>query len=263
MGNETVVVTRHQALVALLVERGIIGEGTPVLSHVTDPEQIAGKDVIGVLPFELASWARSVTVVPLALEPGDRGRELSIERLREIAGEARAYRVTGDMPVPTVRQVLIGREAHIDHGLSADHLAWLISQCEAHWEEWGLGEGVVVRTLEPPRHLSALECALWGPAMGDPPVGDHAVRMERRPGREWPSRRLIGPRLEPVPASAGVRMTRRVTVVIGPYVGHPAVLYTAYGGPAAPREPDDPSLEGDPGALAEAQAFWSEHALVW
>ncbi len=88
-----IVVTRHKALVELLRERGIIDEAATVLEHVTDPAQIAGQDVIGVLPLSLAAGAASVTEIPLALTPDDRGKELSIERLREIAGEAATYTV--------------------------------------------------------------------------------------------------------------------------------------------------------------------------
>jgi hypothetical protein len=39
------------------------------------------------------------------------------------------------------------------------------------------------------------------------------------------------------------------------------ILYTAFGGPAAPREPGDPSLDGNEAGLAESKAFWAEHAL--
>jgi hypothetical protein len=38
------------------------------------------------------------------------------------------------------------------------------------------------------------------------------------------------------------------------------VLYTAYGGKCAPREPGDTSLNDE--QRLESQAFWSEHALA-
>jgi len=38
------------------------------------------------------------------------------------------------------------------------------------------------------------------------------------------------------------------------------VLYTAYGGPVAPREPFDRSLDEE--AKAESEKFWAEHALA-
>lgn len=90
--NNTIVVTRHTALVDLLIERGLIDSGTPVISHAT-PEQVTGRDVIGVLPLSLAALANSVTEIPLALTPELRGRELDLETLRSIAGEAVTYRV--------------------------------------------------------------------------------------------------------------------------------------------------------------------------
>ena len=87
-----VVVTRHQALIEYLIELELITSETPVISHAS-PGEIQGKDVIGVLPLSLASLAKSITEIPLALSPEDRGRELSIERLREIAKEPRTYSV--------------------------------------------------------------------------------------------------------------------------------------------------------------------------
>lgn len=93
MTMNKIVVTRHPALIELLRERGLIGDNAPVIQHAT-PEQIRGRHVIGVLPLSLAVHAASVTEVPLALSPDDRGRELDLPRLREIAGEAVTYQVT-------------------------------------------------------------------------------------------------------------------------------------------------------------------------
>ena len=87
-----VVITRHQALVQYLIELGLITAETPVISHAS-AENVQGKDVIGVLPLSLASLAKSITEIPLALTPEDRGRELDIERIREIAGSPTTYTV--------------------------------------------------------------------------------------------------------------------------------------------------------------------------
>jgi len=87
-----IVITRHPALVQYLIELGLITSETPVISHAS-PEQVQGKDVIGVLPLSLAKFALSVTEIPLALTPEDRGKELSIERLREIAGSPSTYSI--------------------------------------------------------------------------------------------------------------------------------------------------------------------------
>jgi len=87
-----VVVTRHGSLVRYLIEIGIIDADTPVLAHVSE-DDVRGKHIVGVLPLRLAALAASVTEVPLALSPEDRGRELSIERIREIAGDPVVYEV--------------------------------------------------------------------------------------------------------------------------------------------------------------------------
>ena len=77
---ETIVVTRHPALVEYLTEIGLLPNGVTVLIHVT-PEDVVGKHVIGVLPLHLAALA-------------DRGVELDLARMREIAGDPVTYRVT-------------------------------------------------------------------------------------------------------------------------------------------------------------------------
>jgi putative CRISPR-associated protein (TIGR02620 family) len=87
-----VVVTRHPALVDLLMERGLIGPGAKVITHAT-PDDVHGQDVIGVLPLSLAALANSVTELPLAITPEMRGKELDLETLRQIAGDAVKYRV--------------------------------------------------------------------------------------------------------------------------------------------------------------------------
>jgi putative CRISPR-associated protein (TIGR02620 family) len=90
--NTHVVVTRHAALVTYLIETGVIQSGTGVITHAT-PDQIAGRDVIGVLPMHLAAVCNTVTEVPLALTESDRGQELTVERLRQVAGPPRTYKV--------------------------------------------------------------------------------------------------------------------------------------------------------------------------
>lgn len=88
-----IVVTRHPALVELLKERGIIKDNVRVLFH-AGPEDVRGQDVIGILPLSLACLAKSVTEVPLTLTPEMRGKELDIDTLRQIAGDAVTYVVT-------------------------------------------------------------------------------------------------------------------------------------------------------------------------
>lgn len=143
------VVTRHPALVDLLCERGIIPtaircgsclvyrdagtrlcpacgesigslcpdpERVRVISHAS-PGDVAGRHVIGVLPMHLAALADRVTEIPLALGPGDRGQEIGLDRLREIAGQARTYIVRevcsmcGDTRLPSSSWAGRGDEA--------------------------------------------------------------------------------------------------------------------------------------------------------
>ena len=89
---DTVVVTRHASLIELLRERGLVDDSARVLSHAT-PDDVRGARVIGVLPLSLAALADSIVEVPLALTPEMRGRELTLDELRAVAGEATTYRV--------------------------------------------------------------------------------------------------------------------------------------------------------------------------
>lgn len=93
MENNVVVVTRHSSLVEYLKELNLVPDGVEVLTHAT-PENVSGKDVVGVLPLSLACLANSVTEVPLKLTPELRGVELTLDQVRELAGEPVTYTVT-------------------------------------------------------------------------------------------------------------------------------------------------------------------------
>ena len=138
--------------------------------------------------------------------------------------------------------------SHLDHGLSPEHLAWL-------QEVFADREGFFEATVDVPPHLSSeLMSALWGPSSGDAPIREPDVEYVVRPGRRCVSRVLVNP-------LATLRPTRRLSVVAGPFESEPCVLYTAYGGPAAPREPGDPTISSWHGIL-ESRTFWAEHALA-
>jgi len=91
--SNTVIVTRHPGLVAYLKETGLASEGAKVIAHVTAEEDIKGKNVIGVLPLQLASAAATVTVVPLNIPAELRGVELSLDQVREYAGKPERFSV--------------------------------------------------------------------------------------------------------------------------------------------------------------------------
>lgn len=102
-----IVVTRHPALVEYLLDKGIIDDDTPVLTHVTDPVTLRGKNVVGVLPLHLAAVCATVSVVPLDLGPEDRGKELPVERIREVASKLVVYEIneldeTGNPVTPDI-----------------------------------------------------------------------------------------------------------------------------------------------------------------
>lgn len=88
-----VLVTRHVGLVEALRELGApIPDGTRVIAHAS-VEDIRGHVVWGVLPLSMASHAREVVEVTLAMAPEDRGKELTAtEVLARYQGVAR-YRV--------------------------------------------------------------------------------------------------------------------------------------------------------------------------
>lgn len=85
------IVTRHKALVSYLLDKNIIKEGVYKLIEHADYKDVEGQDVIGVLPLQLASYAKSVTEVPLKLTPEMRGKELTFEEVEKVAQEPVQY----------------------------------------------------------------------------------------------------------------------------------------------------------------------------
>jgi hypothetical protein len=138
----------------------------------------------------------------------------------------------------------ISSASHLDHGLSTAHVAWILAQFPD-------ASAFMIATLELPPELAPVVCALYGPAMGDDPVTEGFVRYVVRGSRQCATRAVSRP----------VRTTRKLTIIAGPSVDRPCVLYTSYGGPAAPREPGDPSIASWD-ELQASRAFWQAHALA-
>lgn len=132
--------------------------------------------------------------------------------------------------------------SHLDHGMTVEALEFI-------QRELGDRDGFFIETLELPEEFRTLECALRGPLVGDEPIPESECHYEFRGNRDGKSR----------VCRRGYLPTRKVTVVAGPHEGHACVLYTAYPGPAAPREPFDKGL--DEASLEESKRFWAEHAL--
>jgi len=148
-------------------------------------------------------------------------------------------RLWQEAEVPLPSEVEVG---HGDHHLPRGLLLW-----GAYHAPCG-PEPVSVQTYTFPG-LGA-PCGLYGPAMGDPPVGEQEVRYAQRTPDRPPSR--LVDRLAPRPDD-------RVTFVV--LRGATPTLLTAYAGPSAPREPGDPSLPDQGPEREEAVKFWAEHAL--
>jgi hypothetical protein len=148
--------------------------------------------------------------------------------------------------------LLIHPDSHLDHGLRAEHLEYIFT-CFGDRHEF------FIETIRLPKPLDLVPCALFGPLMGDEPIGHDDVTFRKREGRDWMSRLLVGAR---------PRLKDTLTIIAGPhddFVGalgqpHHIILYTSYGGPAAPREPGDPTLS--PEEHEESKKFWGEHALA-
>lgn len=88
-----IVITRHPALVDFLLEKGIIeNESYELHAHATK-DMIEGKDVIGVLPLGLAKYANTVTSVNLILPPDMRGKELTLEDVRQYCSDIETFQV--------------------------------------------------------------------------------------------------------------------------------------------------------------------------
>jgi hypothetical protein len=133
----------------------------------------------------------------------------------------------------------ISADSHIDHGLSEAQTAFVMGRIYSL-------EVFTILTITLPERFGKIMCGLHGPIMGDPPVTD--VIMQVRGNRVGESRMT----------SLKSRQTDQLTVIVGPHNGE-IILYTAFGGPATPREPFDPSLNEE--ERVRSVEFWSKHAL--
>jgi len=94
MSNNKVIVTKHQALAQYIIEQGFADKDTPILDSVS-ADNIREKDVLGVLPIRLAQFTRTYTEFPIELPKSARGKELTIEQVREFAKKPIVYMVIG------------------------------------------------------------------------------------------------------------------------------------------------------------------------
>ena len=135
--------------------------------------------------------------------------------------------------------------SHLDHGLSEEQVKYLLETPAPNGE-------VCVQTIELPPELGTVDCALWGPAMGDDALCDMECYWAKRGDRKGPSRLV----------DARKRETSLVTIVTGPHGDESCVLFTAYGGPSAPREPFEFAEDDISEDAIKSRVFWSRHALA-
>jgi hypothetical protein len=144
-------------------------------------------------------------------------------------------------------QLILRTDGHYDvHKITPEHIAWIQSRPEVL-----NGNGNITLTI--PDHLPRLPNALVGPASGDPPVADNhpdVYMSSRGGGRPYDSKMIRGEH----------RYTNMITVNIRRDDQGRPVLHTAYGGPKAHIEPNNPNLP--PEQRKESEHFWSQHALL-
>jgi hypothetical protein len=135
----------------------------------------------------------------------------------------------------------IAKVFHADHGVSDKLIQWAVDEIQP--------TGFFLRTLTIPEQFPDLQNSLYGPASGDKAIPDSEVHMVQRSADRPYSRMVNMPK----------RATRLLTV-IGMNNSDGVTVFTAYGGPAAEREPGDVTLQTEE-EKAIAARFWSEHAL--
>lgn len=160
-------------------------------------------------------------------------------------------------------------ESHFDHGLDAAQVDFLMKRFADR-------DAFFIETVELPEQLGTVPCGLHGSLVGGAPVEESEVTYAKRGTRAWPSRLVDRP----------LQQVRTVTVIAGPHeekcsrcdgegqigswkaaipcscdhgkVKHACIVYTMYGGPLAPQEPDDPGCKD----VLASRTFWTVHALT-
>ena len=133
---------------------------------------------------------------------------------------------------------------HADHGITPEQMEWIKSQIVA-----ANPSTFFIQEIQIPAELGTVRNAMYGPAAGDPPVPESAVSYRPRGDRPWSDRVVKWP----------TRPVNYVQAIGTPDRDDPnkIVLFTVYGGPLAPQNPDDPGCRDVPAA----KKFWSQHAL--
>jgi hypothetical protein len=131
---------------------------------------------------------------------------------------------------------------HADHALLPVHFEVVRNLFEKR------ADGFHALTVKMGMRCPALPCGLHGPLMGDEPVPASEVTWATRGARSNLSRLCARP-----------SRPSWLLTAIGVRCGDTVRVFTAYGGPLAPREITDPSLLAE--AAEESLQFWARHAL--
>lgn len=144
--------------------------------------------------------------------------------------------------------------SHLDHAMTPTQRRYALAAVREGRATCLVGEfgpAFYIASVKLPAHGSCgptVPCALRGPSVGDPPIGDADTFRACRVANGQP--RPNGSRMVRLPMGASDTLT---AIVIG------GNLATMYGGPLAPREPDDPDIPEN--ELEASREFWAEHAL--
>lgn len=87
-----IVVTKYQAIVDFLIEKGVISADTEVCAF-ADSSCLTGKHVIGSLPLRVARRASAYTEIEMHVSKENRGKELSLEEIRKAVTKLTTYKI--------------------------------------------------------------------------------------------------------------------------------------------------------------------------
>lgn len=89
-----IVITRHPEFEKLLIELGYIKKGEyTLITHISDIDQIRGKNVIGILPLNLAAHTKSVLFPTWKIPNSFRGKEWTYEETKKFFRGMHKYKV--------------------------------------------------------------------------------------------------------------------------------------------------------------------------
>ena len=126
------------------------------------------------------------------------------------------------------RLVILDRDGVVNEE-SADYIKSVLAE--------EVENGFFIKEIHLPVAVGLAVCGLYGPACGDAPVQESEVYYSNRGlDREWEDRMI----------DKGGRKCGFLQV-IGVREGDHFKIFTAYGGPLAPQNPDDPRLLGSSG----------------